>query len=114
MEDPYGEGEKNSEEPSGEPSEEPSDSFLLGKNSSRSEDEEVQPESSDNTVPIPWWAGAFGACPDMTDGAEARGFYVRRFCELFFPDDTAGATEVGQGLPLRREGRASSNDMSEK
>lgn len=57
--------------------------------------EELPPKSSDKTVPtMPWWAGAFGACPDMKDSAEARGLYVRRFCGLFFPDDTAGATEV--------------------
>lgn len=108
VEDPYGEGEEPSEEPFVEPFEE----LPQGKTSPRSEDEEeasinaakqewqeVQPQSSNNneTVPIPWWAGAFGACPDVKDGAEARGFYVRRFCELFFPDDTAGATEVSQG-----------------
>lgn len=101
MQDPYGESE--------EPSEELSEKIPRGKNIYRSEDEEaattnaakkewqeVQPESSDETGPIPWWAGAFGACPDMKDGAEARGFYVRRFCELFFPDDTAGAMEVSK------------------
>lgn len=43
---------------------------------------------------VPWWAGAFGAVPDMEDGREARGFYMRRFCELFFPDNTDGATEA--------------------
>lgn len=46
-------------------------------------------------VSLPWWAGAFGAVADMGDSPEARGFYARRFCEIFFPDNTVGATEVG-------------------
>ena len=48
---------------------------------------------------LPWWAGAFGAVPEMEDSPEARGFYARRFCHIFFPDNAAGATEVG---PSRR------------
>lgn len=43
---------------------------------------------------MPWWAGAFGAVPDMRDSPEARGFYARRFCEIFFSDNVAGATEA--------------------
>ncbi|CAM9464399.1 unnamed protein product [Scytosiphon promiscuus] len=46
---------------------------------------------------MPWWAGAFGAVPDMRDSPEARGFYARRFCEIFFPDNVAGATEASPG-----------------
>lgn len=46
---------------------------------------------------MPWWAGAFGAVPGMRDSQEARGFYARRFCEIFFPDNTAGATVVSRG-----------------
>lgn len=45
---------------------------------------------------MPWWAGAFGAVPEMRDSPEARGFYARRFCEIFFPGNIAGATEVRQ------------------
>ena len=41
----------------------------------------------------------------MKDGAEARGFYVRRFCELFFPDDTAGAMEVSKSRLIRVTGK---------
>ncbi len=48
---------------------------------------------------LPWWAGAFGAIAHMGDSPEARGFYARRFCEMFFPDNTAGATEVGRVIP---------------
>lgn len=43
---------------------------------------------------LPPWAGAFGAVPEMEDDATARGYYALRFCELFFPDNTVGATEV--------------------
>lgn len=46
---------------------------------------------------MPWWGGAFGAVPEMRDNPEARGFYARRFCEIFFPDNIAGATEVSPG-----------------
>lgn len=49
---------------------------------------------------MPWWAGAFGAAPEMRDSPEARGCYARRFCEIFFPDNTAGATEVRRGWPF--------------
>lgn len=50
---------------------------------------------------IPWWAGAFGAAPEMRDSPEARGFYARRFCEIFFPDNTAGATGVRRGGTIK-------------
>ncbi|CAM9134053.1 unnamed protein product [Ectocarpus sp. 12 AP-2014] len=36
---------------------------------------------------MPWWAGAFGAVPRMRDSPQARGLYVLRFCETFFPDN---------------------------
>lgn len=48
------------------------------------------------SVLFPSWAGAFGAVPEMDDDARARGFYARRFCELFFPDNVMGATDVSQ------------------
>lgn len=63
---------------------------------------EDNPFANDDHVPgstcteaaVPWWAGAFGAVPDMDDGCEQRGFYTRQFCQLFFPDNTDEATEA--------------------
>ena len=55
------------------------------------------------TRSMPWWGGAFGAIPDMRDSPEARGFYARRFCEIFFPDNIPGATEVSQGKISTRQ-----------
>lgn len=52
------------------------------------------PDSTCTEAAVPWWAGAFGAVPDMDDGCEQRGFYTRQFCQLFFPDNTDEATEV--------------------
>lgn len=49
---------------------------------------------------LPSWAGAFGAVPEMEDSHDARGFYVRRFCEVFFPDNPAGAMEVSSTLSI--------------
>ncbi|CAM9255225.1 unnamed protein product [Ectocarpus sp. 6 AP-2014] len=46
---------------------------------------------------MPWWAGAFGAVPRMKDSPQARGLYVLRFCEIFFPDNVATATEARIG-----------------
>lgn len=43
---------------------------------------------------MPWWAGAFGAVPRMRDSPQARGLYVLRFCDIFFPDNVATATEA--------------------
>lgn len=43
---------------------------------------------------MPWWAGAFGAVPHMRDSPQARGLYALRFCEIFFPDNVATATEA--------------------
>lgn len=54
-------------------------------------------QENDANCKMPWWAGAFRAVPEMRDSPEARGCYAMRFCELFFPDNTSGATEVSQG-----------------
>lgn len=58
------------------------------------DDEEHVPYSGSVEVVVPWWAGAFGAVADMDDGCEQRGFYTRRFCGLFFPDNADEATEA--------------------
>eukprot|EP00752_Nemacystus_decipiens_P004957 g4510.t1 len=51
-------------------------------------------EINDTNRMMPWWAGAFGAVSEKRDSPAARGFYARRFCEIFFPDNAAAATEV--------------------
>lgn len=51
-------------------------------------------EKDEARLLMPWWAGAFGAAPELRDSPEARGFYARRFCEIFFPDNTVEATAV--------------------
>lgn len=55
--------------------------------------EDKNPRAEEKPL-LPWWAGAFGAVPAVEDSPTARGFYTRRFCELFFPDSTLEATEA--------------------